>query len=60
MLLLHSKYPYEANATGMGQFEVIDFKLWISKDFMCFVQDLIGYKFYGDIHVKTVVLDDKP
>jgi hypothetical protein len=27
MLLLHSKYPYEANATGMGQFGVIDFKL---------------------------------
>jgi hypothetical protein len=38
MLLLHSKYPYEANTTRTGRFRVIDFKLWISKDFMCFVQ----------------------
>jgi hypothetical protein len=27
MLLLHSKYPYEANATGTGRFRGIDFKL---------------------------------
>jgi hypothetical protein len=39
MLLLGSKYLYEANATGTDQIGVIDFKLWISKDFMCLVQD---------------------
>jgi hypothetical protein len=60
MSLLRSRYLYGTNATWTDQIGVIDFKLWISKDFMCFVQDLIGYKFYGDIHVKTVVLDDKP
>jgi hypothetical protein len=27
MLLLHSKYSYEANATGTDQIGVIDFKL---------------------------------
>jgi hypothetical protein len=39
MLLMRSKYLYEANATGTDQIGVIDFKLSISKDFMCFVQD---------------------
>jgi hypothetical protein len=39
MLLLHSKYLYETNATRMDQIGVIDFKLRISKDSMCFVQD---------------------
>jgi hypothetical protein len=39
MLLLHSIYSYEANATGMGQFGVQTKKLWISKGFMCLVQD---------------------
>jgi hypothetical protein len=39
MLLLRSKYLYETNATWMDQIEIIDFKLWISKDYMCFVQD---------------------
>jgi hypothetical protein len=27
------------NTTGMNQFEIIEFKLWIYNDFMCFVQD---------------------
>jgi hypothetical protein len=27
MLLLHSKYSYEANATGTVHFRIIDFKL---------------------------------
>jgi hypothetical protein len=39
MLLLHSKYLYETNATWTDQIRVVDFELWISKDFMCFVQD---------------------
>jgi hypothetical protein len=39
MLLLHSRYSYEANATGTGQFGVQTKKLWISKGFMCLVQD---------------------
>jgi hypothetical protein len=39
MLLMHSKYSYEANATWMDHIGIIDFKLWISKDSMCFVQD---------------------
>jgi hypothetical protein len=39
MLLLRSKYLYETNVTWMDQIGVIDFKLWTSKDFMCFVQD---------------------
>ena len=34
MLLLCSTYLYEANATGMDQIVIIDFKLWISKDFI--------------------------
>ena len=59
MLLLHSKYLYETNATWMDPIRVIDFKLWISRDSMCFVQDSIGYKFYCDINVKTEILSDK-
>jgi hypothetical protein len=39
MLLLRSKYLYETNTTWMNQIGVIDFKLQISKDSMCFVQD---------------------
>ena len=31
MLLLHSKYSYEANATGTVQFGVKMEKLWISE-----------------------------
>jgi hypothetical protein len=38
MLLLRSKYLYETNATETSQIGIIDFKLWISKDSMCFVQ----------------------
>jgi hypothetical protein len=38
-MLLRRKYLYETNATLMDQIGVIDFKLWISKDYMCFVQD---------------------
>jgi hypothetical protein len=38
MLLLCSRYLYEANATGTSQIGVIDFKLWISNGFMCLVQ----------------------
>jgi hypothetical protein len=34
MLLLHSKYSYEVNTTGMVQFGVKIGKLWISKVFM--------------------------
>jgi hypothetical protein len=29
----------ETNATWTDQIGVIDFKLWISRDSMCFVQD---------------------
>jgi hypothetical protein len=39
MLLLRSKYSYETNAAWTDQIEIIDFKLWISNDFMCIVQD---------------------
>jgi hypothetical protein len=39
MLLLRSKYLYEANATGMGQIKIKTKKLWISKGFMCLVLD---------------------
>jgi hypothetical protein len=39
MLLLCSRYLYEANTTGTDQFRVIDYKLWISEDSMCFIQD---------------------
>jgi hypothetical protein len=35
MLLLRSKYLYEANATGTGQIEIKTEKLWIYKDYMC-------------------------
>jgi hypothetical protein len=45
MLLLRSKYLYETKTTWTDQIGVIDFKLWISKDSMYFVQDLIEYKF---------------
>jgi hypothetical protein len=45
ILLLHSKYLYETNATGTSQIEFVYFKLWISNDSMCFVQDSIGYKY---------------
>jgi hypothetical protein len=31
MLLLHSKYSYEANATGTGQIGIKTNKLWINK-----------------------------
>jgi hypothetical protein len=37
MLLLHSKYLYETNATGTSQFGIKMEKLWISEDFMCLV-----------------------
>jgi hypothetical protein len=39
MLLLHSKYLYEINATWTDQFGIKMRKLWISKGFMCLVQD---------------------
>jgi hypothetical protein len=39
MLLLYSKYSYDTNATGTDQIGVLDFKLWISKDYMCLAQD---------------------
>jgi hypothetical protein len=39
MLLLHSKYSYEANATGMTQIRVKMGKLQISKGFMYLIQD---------------------
>jgi hypothetical protein len=39
MLLLCSKYLYEANATGTSQFGIKTEELWISEDSMCFVQD---------------------
>jgi hypothetical protein len=39
MLLLRSKYLYETKPTWIDQIGVIDLKLWISKDSMCFVQD---------------------
>jgi hypothetical protein len=58
-VLLHSKYLYETNASWTDQIGVIDFKLWISRDSMCSVQDWIGYKFYCDLHVKIVILIDK-
>jgi hypothetical protein len=41
MLLLCSTYLYEANATGMDQTVIIDFKLWISKDFIVLDMGLI-------------------
>jgi hypothetical protein len=31
MLLLHSKYLYEANTTGMGQIGIKTKELWISE-----------------------------
>ena len=39
MLLLHSKYSYEANTTGTGQFGVKMGKLWIFEGFMYSIQD---------------------
>jgi hypothetical protein len=39
MLLLHSKYLYETNATETSQIGIKTRELWISEDFMCLVQD---------------------
>jgi hypothetical protein len=38
MLLLRSKYLYEANVTGASQFEIKTEELWISEDFMYLIQ----------------------
>jgi hypothetical protein len=38
MLLVHSKYLYEANATWTDQIGVTDCELWISEGFMCLVR----------------------
>jgi hypothetical protein len=37
MLLLHSKYSYEANATRTVQFRVKTDELWISEVIKCLV-----------------------
>jgi hypothetical protein len=39
MLLLRSKYLYEANTARTGQIEIKMGKLWISKGFMYLIQD---------------------
>jgi hypothetical protein len=59
MLLLHSKYSYEANAIGTVQFGVKMGKLWISKGFMYLIQDLLGDQFYCSFHVTIETLGDK-
>ena len=38
-LVNNDEHINETNATWTNEIGVIDFKLWISKDFMCFVQD---------------------
>ena len=45
MLLLNSKYSYEANATGTVQYGVKMGMLRISKGFIHLIQDYLGYKF---------------
>jgi hypothetical protein len=45
MLLWHSKYLYETNATWTNQIGVTDCELWISKGSMYLIQDYLGYKF---------------
>jgi hypothetical protein len=39
MLLLHSKYLYETNATGTSQFGIKTKGLCFSEDSMCFIQN---------------------
>jgi hypothetical protein len=39
MLLLHSKYSYEANATGTDQIGIQTEELQISEGFMCLLQN---------------------
>jgi hypothetical protein len=39
MLLFHSKYLCETDATWTDQIGVRTEELWISEDFMCLVQD---------------------
>jgi hypothetical protein len=39
MLLLHSKYLYDTNATGTSQFGIKTKELWFSEDFICLMQD---------------------
>jgi hypothetical protein len=45
MLLLHSKYSYETNSTWTDQFGVKIGTLRISKGFIHFIQDYLGYRF---------------
>jgi hypothetical protein len=59
MLLLHSKYSYETNATWTDQIGVTDCELWISEGFMCLIWNYLGDQFYYCFHVKTETLDDK-
>jgi hypothetical protein len=58
-LLLRSKYLYECNATGTGQFGVKMGELWISEVLSGRYKTNRAHKFNHMFHTKIRLLDNK-